>query len=94
MISEKDVKYIASLSRIHLDPEEVKRLTKNLEDILHYIEKLKKLDVRDIQPTSHVLPIKNVYREDAVKPSLTQDAALSIAVEKHHGAFKVPKVIE
>ena len=94
MITPKDVKYIASLSRIHLRDEEIEELTKNLENILHYIAKLEKLDVSKVEPTSHVLPLKNVFREDKVKPSLTQEEALKIAVDKHHGAFKVPKVIE
>lgn len=94
MITKKDVKYIADLSRIYLPDEEAEKLTKNLEGILHYIDKLSKLDVSNVQPTSHVLPIKNVFREDTVIPSLPQDKALSVAVEKHNGSFKVPKVIE
>ncbi len=94
MITPKDVKYIADLSRIYLADDEAERLTKNLEGILHYIEKLNKLDVSNVQPTSHVLPIKNVFREDTVISSLPQDKALSVAVEKQNGSFKVPKVIE
>ncbi len=94
MISEKDVKYAASLSRIHLSDEEAKPLTKDLEKILHYVEKLQKLDVSKVEPTSHVLPIKNVYREDKVRSSLSQEEALKIAVEKIKGSYKVPKVIE
>ncbi len=94
MITTKDVKYIASLSRLHLKEDEIGLLTKNLEDILHYIAKLKKTDVSKIAPTTHALPLKNVYREDKIVPSLTQKEALSISVEKHKGAFKVPKIIE
>ena len=94
MISEKDVKYVAELARIHLKDEEIVPLTKDLEKILEYINKLETLDVADVQPTSHVLPLKNVYREDKVKPSLTQQEALRISVEQHKGSFKVPKVIE
>ena len=94
MITRKDVKYISDLSRIHLTDDEAEKLTKSLEGILHYIEKLNTLDVSNVQPTSHVLPITNVFREDTVIPSLPQDKALSVAVEKHNGSFKVPKVIE
>ena len=94
MITEKDVKYIASLSRIHLRDEEIDKLTKNLEDILHYVEKLEKLDISNTEPTTHVLPLKNVYREDKVHTSLKQLEALKIAVEHYNGSFKVPKVIE
>ncbi|OGX25115.1 MAG: asparaginyl/glutamyl-tRNA amidotransferase subunit C [Omnitrophica WOR_2 bacterium RIFCSPHIGHO2_02_FULL_48_11] len=94
MITQKDVKYIASLSRINLKEQEVGRLTKNLEAILHYIEKLKKVDVSQVQPTSHVFPLNNVFREDVVQPSLHQDKAIKISQNHHQGSFKVPKVIE
>lgn len=94
MISKKDVKYVADLSRIHLRDDEIDRLTKDMENILGYIHKLDSLDVDQIQPTSHVLPLKNVYREDKVRPSLTQQETLKISVEQQEGAFKVPKIIE
>jgi aspartyl-tRNA(Asn)/glutamyl-tRNA(Gln) amidotransferase subunit C len=94
MISEKDVKYVAGLARIHLKDEEIIALTKDLEKILDYINKLNTLDVTKVQPTSHVLPLKNVHREDTVRPSLTQREALKISVEQQDGAFKVPKIIE
>ena len=94
MISEKDVRYIASLSRIHLKDDEIAPLTKNLEGILHYIAKLEKLNVADVKPTSHAITLENVYREDTITPSLTQKEALKNAVEQHQGSFKVPKVIE
>ena len=94
MISEKDVKYVASLARIHLSDDEIAGLTKNLEKILHYMEKLNKLDVSGVEPTSHVLPLQNVTRDDVVMPSLDQKTVLQMAVEKESGSFKVPKVIE
>ena len=94
MLSEEQVRYIAHLSRIHLEDHEVKGLTKNLADILHYIDKLSQADVKDIGPTSHVLPLKNVFREDKVLPSLPQDDVMKMSVENSDGSFKVPKVIE
>ena len=94
MISEKDVKQIASLSRIHLSPEEIAAFTKDLESILQYVNKLSQLKLDNVEPTSHVLALKNVYREDKVIPSLPQKETLKIAVEQHKGSFKVPKVIE
>jgi len=94
MITPENVKYIAGLARIHLSSQEIEQLTGNLEDILGYIEKLSKLDVEKVKPTSHVLSLENVYREDTPKPSLEQDDALSISVAKHNGSFKVPQVIE
>ena len=94
MISKKDVETIASLARIHLKEDEVGEIAGNLEAILGYVNQLQALDVAGVEPTTHVLPLKNVYREDIIKPSLPQSQALSFAVEKSHGAFVVPKVIE
>ena len=94
MITKNDVQYVASLARIHLKEEEVERLAKDLEQILNYVHKLNALDVAQIQPTSHVLPLKNVHRQDQVRPSLTQTETLKISVEQQNGFFKVPKVIE
>ncbi|MFA5088350.1 MAG: Asp-tRNA(Asn)/Glu-tRNA(Gln) amidotransferase subunit GatC [Candidatus Omnitrophota bacterium] len=94
MITKEDVKYIASLSRMHLSEEEIALLTKNLEDILLYVALLKKADISRVQPTSHVFPLKNVFREDEPKPSLSQKDALQISTAKRDGFFEVPKVIE
>ena len=94
MITPEDVKKVASLSRIHLRDDELEQLTKDLEKILDYINKLEKLDVSKIDPTSHVLPLKNVYRKDELEEPLPQQQALKFAVEKENGSFKVPKVIE
>ncbi|MDP8265101.1 MAG: Asp-tRNA(Asn)/Glu-tRNA(Gln) amidotransferase subunit GatC [Candidatus Aceula lacicola] len=94
MISKKDVQYISHLSRIYTDDHEAEALAKNLEGILTYIEKLKKLDIKNVKPTSHVLPLKNVFRDDILKESLGQKNATKIAVKSEKGSFKVPQVIE
>jgi len=95
MISKKDVQYIAHLSRIHLQESEAEKLTHDLEGILGYIEKLNKLDVSQVKPTSHVLPIENVFRQDIVRPSLNPKDIMKFSVENDgRGSFKVPQVIE
>ena len=94
MITKKDVEYVAKLARIGLEKGEVEHLTKQLEAILEYIEKLNKIDISKVEPTSHVLPIKNVYREDKSKESLSVAEVMKIAVSKEKNQFKVPKVIE
>jgi len=94
MITKKDVQYIAHLSRIHLAEDEIAKLTTSLESILGYIEKLNKLDVSKVKPTSHVLPLKNVFRKDAPRPSLTQAQAIKSSPETYKGSFKVPQVVE
>ena len=93
-ISQKDVQNIASLARIHLEDHELERLTQDLEGILHYVAKLQKLDVSQTPPTSHVFPLKNVYREDKVKPSISLQEAFKIAPDAHRQCFRVPQVIE
>ena len=94
MISQEEVQYISHLARIYIDAEKINRFTKDLEDILHYIGKLEKLDVSQIPPTSHVLSLKNVYRQDVIKPSLNQQEALAIAITQQNNSFKVPLIIE
>ena len=94
MLSKEEVRTIAGLARIHLEEAEVEHLRRNLEDILRYIDQLKKLDVNGIAPTTHVLPLKNVYRNDKMKPSFLQPAALKISQHQYRGFFKVPQVIE
>ena len=94
MISKQEVYNIAHLSRIQLTDNEAEFLTKDLEKILHYFEKLNKLDVSKIEPTSHVLPLKNVFREDTVRPSLDNSSIMAMANSHQKGSYKVPKVIK
>lgn len=94
MITKKDVEYVAKLARIGFSASEIEQFTKQLGAILEYIGKLNELDVSKVEPTSHVLPIKNVYREDVLKKSLPVEDVMKIAVAKEKNQFKVPKVIE
>jgi aspartyl-tRNA(Asn)/glutamyl-tRNA(Gln) amidotransferase subunit C len=94
MLSKEEVKKIAHLARIHLEEKEVDLFTQDLTAILDYIEKLTKLDVSKVEPTSHVLSLENVFRPDDVKPSLKQDEAMKFSVENKNGFYKVPQVIE
>lgn len=93
-ISKEEVKYIALLARIDVPDEKLEGFTKTLGDIVHYIEQLQSLNVDQVKPTSHAVPVGNVLRPDVLKPSLTNQEALAIAVEAKDGCFKVPLVIE
>lgn len=93
-ITVKDVQYVANLARLELTDEELENLTKQLDGILTYMNKLNELDTEGIEPLSHVLPLKNVYREDKVAPSLPVEEALKNAPGREGRFFKVPKVIE
>lgn len=93
-ISKKDVEYVAKLARLKLSEEEKEKFTNQLDQILKYVDKLNELDTEKVKPTSHVLPLKNVFRKDKVGKSLKVEKALENAPEKARGFFKVPKVIE
>ncbi|MGA2802007.1 MAG: Asp-tRNA(Asn)/Glu-tRNA(Gln) amidotransferase subunit GatC [Verrucomicrobiota bacterium] len=91
---EIDVKYVAHLARLALTPDEEKKLTNQLGNILGYIEKLKELDVANVEPTAHAVPMVNVMRPDEVRPSLPHDDAMRNAPAKANGLFIVPKIVE
>lgn len=93
-IDESQVRKVAQLSRLELDEHEVEQFSGELSSIIEYIEKLNELDVDDVEPLAHCLPIHNVFREDVVKPSLENASALANAPDKHDGYFKVPKVLD
>ena len=93
-IDKQTVKYVAHLARIELRENELDKLSRQLHDILGFIDKLKKVDVKDINPTSHILPVNNVLREDVPQESLSSEKALINAPERQGSFFVVPKVIE
>lgn len=93
-ISKKDVEHVAQLARLHLEEEEKELYTRQLNSILNYMEKLGELDTSDVEPTAHVLPIKNVFREDRVGQSMDIEEVLRNAPDREEGFFKVPKIIE
>lgn len=93
-IDKETVKYVAHLARIELQDKELEKLSRQLDDILGFIDKLKELEIKNISPTSHILPINNVLREDKLRKSLSPDEALMNAPCKEGNFFVVPKVIE
>ncbi|MFA5116255.1 MAG: Asp-tRNA(Asn)/Glu-tRNA(Gln) amidotransferase subunit GatC [Candidatus Omnitrophota bacterium] len=94
IITEENVKYVAHLARMELSPERLPVLAHQLKDILDFIDKLKEADITGVLPTSHILPIQNVLREDLFKGSLSSQDALANAPDKQGDFFGVPKVIE
>mgnify|MGYP001558454258 CR=1 FL=1 len=93
-ITPKDVEYLAHLARIQLTPEELQRFTGQLDEILAYVEKLKAAKVEGVPPTSHVLELSNVFRQDEVQPSLSPEAALANAPDREGPFFRVPRIID
>ena len=93
-MSDFDVKYVANLARVALTPAEEEKLSAQLGNILSYIEKLSELDVSQVEPTAHAVPLINVFRDDVVQPSLSNEEALRNAPSKANGLFLVPKIVE
>lgn len=91
---EIDVQYVAHLARLALTPAEEKKLAEQLGQILGYVEKLGELDVSQVEPTAHAMPLVNVMRADEVKPSLPPAEALRNAPSQASGLFLVPKIVE
>lgn len=93
-IDKETVKYAAHLARIELQPNELEKLSRQLHDILGFIDKLSRLNTEEVEPTSHILPISNVLREDKTQICLTAEKALENAPSKKGNFFSVPKIIE
>ena len=92
--TDLDVKYVAHLARLHLTSDEEQKFGAQLGQILGYIEKLNELDVSQVEPTAHAVPLINVTRRDEVRPSLTNEDALRNAPAQANGLFIVPKIVE
>jgi aspartyl-tRNA(Asn)/glutamyl-tRNA(Gln) amidotransferase subunit C len=94
VINKDEVKYIADLASLKLSEEEVDKFSKQLSDILDYVEKLDELDTEDIVPTAYTIPVKNILREDKVEESLDLEKVLQNAPEKINNQFRVPKIMD
>ena len=93
-ISSQDVQHVAKLASLNLSSEEELMFTEQLNAILQYAEKLDGLDTEGIEPTTHVLHLSNVMREDEQRESLPIEKVLLNAPEDEDGQFKVPAVLE
>jgi aspartyl-tRNA(Asn)/glutamyl-tRNA(Gln) amidotransferase subunit C len=93
-LTPEEVRKVALLARLELEPDELERQCRNLNSLLAQFDALQKLDVTGVEPTSHSVPLYNVLREDAARPSLDRDDALRNAPESRDGCFVVPRIIE
>ncbi len=88
------IEQVSMLARLELSEEEKEIFSKQLSSIIEYIDKLNELDTTNVDPTAHVLPIRNVFREDELRPSLPKDKALQNAPHKTDDFYRVPKIID
>ena len=93
-VSKEDVKHIANLARLEMTDEELEKFTKDLSSKIDYVKTLASIDVSGVNPTNHILDIKNVFRKDEIKNSYDREEILKNAPDKQAGCVSVPKVVE
>jgi aspartyl-tRNA(Asn)/glutamyl-tRNA(Gln) amidotransferase subunit C len=90
MIERDQVLHVARLARLRLSDEEVERMIGELSEILEHVEKMDELDLDGVEPTSHVVELQNVLREDVARACLPREKALEQAPDAAEGGFRVP----
>lgn len=93
-ITREQVEHVANLARLNLTEEEKDTMTKDMAAIIGFADEINALDIADVKPTAHVLPINNVFRDDVVAPSMDREKLLSNAPNQENGCYSVPKVVE
>jgi aspartyl-tRNA(Asn)/glutamyl-tRNA(Gln) amidotransferase subunit C len=93
-ISRDEVAHLADLARIDLSAEELDHLAPQLAVILESIASISEVAADDVPPTSHALPLTNVFREDVARPGLTAEQALSGAPAVDQQRFSVPRILD
>ncbi len=92
-ITLEDVEKVAKLARLEVSPAEKEAFASQLSQIVTYVETLKRYDTTCIEPTATVLGQVNVFRDDAIRPSLSVEQALANAPQREADGFSVPKII-
>ena len=92
-IQPDEVRTIATLARLRLSPEEIERMTHELDAILDYIDIVKNLDTETTEPMTHAVPFDCPLRPDEPKPSLSVEEALQNAPRRHDAFFEVPRIV-
>lgn len=93
-LTAEQVRWVAHLSRLQLSEAELQMMTPQLSSILGYVDQLQKLNTDGVEPLVHALEQSNIFREDALKPSLDPAEALANAPERHGNLFQVPAILE
>jgi len=92
MITVKDVEHVAKLARLELTEDEKVKFTKQLGDVLKYVEQMNEVDTTGVEPMAHAFDLVNVMREDVVVHEETKEALMANAPEEENGFFRVPKI--
>lgn len=89
-----DVAYVAHLARLHLTDDEISLFQGQMEQIVHYVEQIGKLDVDGVAPLSHTVSESNVWRDDKPKSGVSHEQVMENAPKQHDGLIAVPKIVE
>ena len=92
-LSAEEVAYLARLARIELSDAELEVLAPQLDVILESVARVSEVAAQDIHPTSHALPLTNVFREDDLRPSLSREQVLAGAPAAEQMRFRVPRIL-
>lgn len=92
-LSQDEVRHVAMLARLALTDDEVARLAPQLSQILEYAESVNEVAAADVDPLTHPFPLRNVMREDQLRPSLPRDLILSQAPDAQEDRFAVPRIV-
>ena len=92
MITVKDVEHVAKLARLELTEEEKELYTKQLGDVLKYVDQMNEIDTSNVKPMTQVIDFVNVMREDKVEYEHTKEELMANAPDEENGFFKVPKI--
>lgn len=93
MIDREQVRKVAHLARLELEPEAEEKLTTQLSSILEYFEQLSELDTEKVAPTTRVIDVSNITRDDNLEPFPNREEILACAPEQDGDFFKVPKIM-
>ena len=91
-ISSDDVKHVAKLAELDFSEDEVKKITPQLDKILEHVARISAVDTKGVKNTSHVMDIKNVFREDKPADTISQEDALKNAPLEQDDGFRVPRI--
>ena len=92
MITIQDVEHVAKLARLDLTEEEKVKFSKQLGDVLKYVEQMNEVDTSNVEPMAHAIDFVNVMREDVVKYEQSKEELMKNAPDAEDGLFKVPKI--
>lgn len=91
-ITVKDVEHVAKLARLELTEDEKEKFTRQLGDVLKYVDQMNEVDTSNVEPLSHPIDFVNVMRDDVVKYEQTKEALMQNAPDEENGFFRVPKI--